>query len=249
MIQPIYKPVGASTHTLAHLFGARRNTKASHTGTLDPLADGVVVALSGKDRFDKHIYADWTKEYTFSVLLGVATDSHDALGLITDISQAADVDQALSAIKQNLGSLTGTYEQIQPRFSAGRYKGKSFFTHAKEHADLPIKKNTISVHEMSVLKRENISATKLLNQIEKSVKKVNGEFRQDSVLQGWQTYCTQHKYQHTIVTLRARTSKRCYIRGLVRDLSHLIRMPLTTLTISRTKNGPYTIDDCICLIY
>lgn len=85
MILPIYQPVGQSSHLLAQKAGLLYHQKATHTGTLDPMATGVLLVLTGKDRFRKKEYSAYRKTYEFEILLGVRTDSDDILGVIEDV--------------------------------------------------------------------------------------------------------------------------------------------------------------------
>ncbi len=117
MIIPVYKPLGSSTHLLAKKTGDIYQTKATHTGTLDPMANGVVVVLTAEDRFKKSKLANWKKTYEFEILWGATTDSHDLLGLITQTSQAP-VD--LKKLEEALHNFTGNITQ-QLQISATTY--------------------------------------------------------------------------------------------------------------------------------
>lgn len=107
MIIPVYQPLGSSTHVLAQKVGKIYNSKATHTGTLDPMADGVILVLTGKDRFDKQIHTDAQKTYHFSILWGVQTDSLDLLGLIKKV----DINHASQLEKTNIPD---TIKKLQP---------------------------------------------------------------------------------------------------------------------------------------
>src|SRR5690606_23625088 len=124
MIIPVYKPLGASTHQLAQTVGEHFGEKATHTGTLDPLAEGVVIVLTGPDRFRNSELSDWRKTYQFTVLFGVSTDSHDLLGLPTAVCQTAPrvavIENHLPAILSKLQAAT---TQVTPAFSAKRFQG------------------------------------------------------------------------------------------------------------------------------
>ncbi len=84
MIFSLWKPIGRSTHLFVKSYGDRIGERITHTGSLDPMAEGVVVVLTGEDRFLKEKYSNSDKEYEFEILIGVSTDSHDLLGLIND---------------------------------------------------------------------------------------------------------------------------------------------------------------------
>ena len=69
MILPIYQHQGSSSHMLARQVGQQYGEKATHTGTLDPMAEGVLIVLTGQDRFNKSKYTDWQKVYKIEELV------------------------------------------------------------------------------------------------------------------------------------------------------------------------------------
>jgi tRNA pseudouridine(55) synthase len=246
MIIPLYQPLGTSSHQLAQRLGQLIKQPTTHTGTLDPMAEGVLVCLTGEDRFNKEQHATVTKEYLFSILVGFSTDSHDLLGIITEKKPIK-----LSTIDQNiLNKLVGNYEQIIPTFSAKRVEGQSFFDFAKDNKVLPKKVQSIEVKSLVLIKKHIVSGAELLQHIEDTIPQIEGNFRQNDILVQWQQQLlTSHDTtNYSLLTFKTITSKRTYIRGMVRDLSQLIGIPMTTFHIKRTRNGAYHIKDCICLV-
>jgi tRNA pseudouridine55 synthase len=124
MLIPVYKPLGSSSHQLAKKVGETYGEKATHTGTLDPMAEGVLVVLTGEDRFKKTEYSHWQKTYQFKVLVGFETDTHDLLGLIKNIDHKK-INQPV--FEKNLKSFIGRQQQLVPKFSAQRINGQSGF--------------------------------------------------------------------------------------------------------------------------
>jgi tRNA pseudouridine(55) synthase len=247
MIIPLYQPLGSSTHLLAQKLGNQVGEPTTHTGTLDPMAEGVIICLTGEDRFQKQQHSSVLKEYQFSVLLGFSTDSHDLLGL----SQYKKTSVAEQKIETALQELTGTYHQQIPSFSAKRVNGESLFDQAKKGRITQKFNQEVTVHSLQKVKSETISLLNLEQQINSRIAKVEGDFRQQEILTSWKNTLSKAKQeisQTTLFTFTATTSKRTYIRGIVRDLSEKLDAPLTTFHILRTKNGAYQIKDCTCLV-
>jgi len=263
MLLPVFQPLGSSTHLLAQEVGERHQTKATHTGTLDPMAEGVIVVLTGKDRFKKQELAGWKKTYQFQILWGVSTDTHDLLGLIIDSSTAKIHQENLDTkIDQLLPQFVGTQTQLIPAFSAKRTDGQSYFDLAKQNVKTVNQANSqstkltytqeITIHSIEHLETQEIPAQNIVNQLNKVIPKLTNDFRQEEILQKWHTWIQNQPNQKNtpllLTTLTATASKRAYIRGLVRDLSSKMGIPATTFYILRTANGPHQIQDCVCLV-
>lgn len=246
MIQPLYKPLGGSTHQLAAAFGVQVGEKSTHTGTLDPMASGVVIALTGQDRFHKQQYADWKKIYRFSFLIGVSTDSQDLLGSVQTITSISTGPELQHTVETTLSQLTGTQKQTVPSFSARRINGESAFDKAKKGQTIDQKFETITIFALDLLDWSSVTAQDVQSYCHKTISQVTGEFRQDQALADWDQALDRQRF--VLVTCQAVTSKRTYIRGLVRDIGIKLDLPTTTYSITRIQNGPYQVKDCICLI-
>ena len=76
----IYKPSGPTSRDIVNIVQKKFNTKAGHTGTLDPLASGVLVITLGKYTKLSEIITSETKEYEAEVIFGIETDTLDIEG-------------------------------------------------------------------------------------------------------------------------------------------------------------------------
>ena len=253
MIVPVYQHIGRSTHLLAQATGERiaqqtgnpEDVKATHTGTLDPMASGIIIVLTGEDRFRKAELADWTKTYLFSILVGIETDSLDCLGLSTArVQESLNTENTVQKIIRILPTYQGTFTQEQPAFSAQRVAGKSAFDLAKQNQEIPSpKSNTVTINELRCLESNSTSLSKLHTNVKKRIKMVTGDFRQEEIIDSWQE--TLEKLNEVgvrslpLITLTATTTKRTYIRALVRDIATELGLPATTFSIERTQNGPF----------
>ena len=254
MIIPVYKPLGASSHMLAAAVGRSRGEKATHTGTLDPMAEGVLVVLTGEDRFKKSQLSNVQKTYTFRMLFGVSTDTHDLLGIPTQVMKKNELDLSLKEITHKVETLlqefSGEVEQVQPLFSAGRVGGKSFFEYGTQKQQIPLPTNTVTFLSNHVETIETLELEKLQNYLEDKIARVEGSFRQEEVLSAWKKVLLQlsseaDTHSLPLLTITSTVTKRTYIRALVRDISAKMALPATTFSIIRTKNGSFSIEDCV----
>jgi tRNA pseudouridine(55) synthase len=279
MIIPVFQPLGSSSHQLAARVGAIHQEKSTHTGTLDPLAEGVLVVLTGEDRFQKSTFSHWHKTYQFSAVFGLSTDSHDLLGLLTDFEPQLShtplfsfgADRALTAklsakLSVWLEQLSGTYLQTVPDFSARRVAGQSAFDLAKQGRVIAPAREQVEIFRAELIGCQRISLEKLCQTAITRISKVSGDFRQAEITKQWRGLAEAGNSLESAeiaspldsleatsqtelleATFEVVVSRRTYIRGLVRDLGEFLNVPTITTQISRLKNGPHTIDQCICI--
>ena len=118
--------------------------KIGHAGTLDPFATGVMVMLVGKNytkQSDQFLCSD--KEYIAKLLLGVATDSYDVDGRVTESSPLIPT---LGDIQERLIHFNGEIEQIPPMFSAKKVEGKKLYELARQGIEIERKPVKVTVH-------------------------------------------------------------------------------------------------------
>lgn len=258
MIIPVWKKVGQSTHLLAKEIGEKTasttgnisNSKATHTGTLDPMAEGVIIVLTAEDRYRKAEFSDNKKVYEFEVLFGISTDSHDLLGMTEqiEIEQISKID-LVKKLGKILDNATGLQKQKQPKFSAQRVGGKSGFDLAKSGQNFYQQNNQIHIYSITIMTVSEINTADLQKKIVEKINLVTGDFRQNEIKNQWHT--TLEKLQRAgvqnlpIIKIKIIASKRTYVRALVRDISEKINIPATTFSIIRTKNGIYSKKDTI----
>ena len=144
----IDKPSGVTSHDVVAVarraLGARR---IGHTGTLDPLATGVLPLACGRaTRLARFLTAS-DKEYQATIRFGLTTDSYDVTGTETSRSGARpDRDAVVRALE----SLTGSYLQRPPAFSAKKVSGRRAYDMARkeEHVELTPVPVTVTAAEL-----------------------------------------------------------------------------------------------------
>ena len=158
------KPQDWTSHdVVAKLRGVLHERRIGHSGTLDPLATGLLVAFVGRaTRAVEFAEAD-SKEYLAGLRLGVSTDTQDITGNIVAES-AALPDEA--ALREALGRFIGDIEQIPPMYSAIKIGGKKLYELARRGESVERAPRKITVSAIDIAGRDgddyilNISCSK-----------------------------------------------------------------------------------------
>ncbi len=121
--------------------------KIGHTGTLDPMAEGVLVVCSGAATKLVDAISGTIKVYEAEMQLGISTDTEDITGTIleerpVDVTEA-DVISAISAF-------IGTYDQIPPMYSAKKINGKKLYDLARQGKTVERKPSRITIHDIKI---------------------------------------------------------------------------------------------------
>lgn len=121
--------------------------KAGHSGTLDPLATGVLtICLNEATKLVQFLSQD-DKEYRATMLLGVTTDTLDIEGRITGCRNP-EVDEA--AIREALDAVTGEMAQEPPRYSAVKYRGKPLYAWTRKGIDVSLPPRTVRIYSTAL---------------------------------------------------------------------------------------------------
>jgi tRNA pseudouridine55 synthase len=129
------KPAGLSSNAALqrakHLFAAE---KAGHTGTLDPLATGLLPLCFGDATKFAQALLDAPKEYVATVRFGVATTTGDAEG---EPVRTCDVAFSRVELESALTRFVGPIAQIPPAFAALKFRGRNYYEYARAGIDIP----------------------------------------------------------------------------------------------------------------
>jgi tRNA pseudouridine55 synthase len=146
----IDKPLGLSSNQalskIKFLFSPK---KVGHTGTLDPMATGLLpICLGEATKFSSYLLnAD--KTYVGLIRLGYKSSTGDKEGEI--IKQEFDKIPSKSVVKRILKNFIGPIDQLPPMFSALKHKGKPLYLYAREGINIPRPKRKILIHEIELL--------------------------------------------------------------------------------------------------
>jgi tRNA pseudouridine55 synthase len=144
------KPAGPTSHdVVARVRRGLRLARVGHTGTLDPLATGVLPLVVGRaTRLAQFLSGD-EKEYLAGVRLGMATDTYDALG--RPDSPAAAAVPGRDAVEQALAGFRGTYRQTPPPYSAKKVGGTPAYKLARSSAPVALEAVPVTVRDLTLL--------------------------------------------------------------------------------------------------
>jgi tRNA pseudouridine55 synthase len=146
----IDKPTGhSSNHVLQQvkrLFDAK---KAGHTGSLDPLASGVLPICLGEATKLSGYLLDADKQYAVTCKLGITTDSGDADGEVISEQPIPDFDEA--GLQVILDSFIGEQDQVPPMFSALKYQGQPLYKLARQGIEVERKSRRIRIYDIELL--------------------------------------------------------------------------------------------------
>lgn len=144
----VYKPKGITSHNVVSFVRRQLNMKrVGHTGTLDPLATGVLPVLVGNaTKLSDLIMAD-EKKYTARVVLGITTDTEDTTGEIVEKKEVSVTEeQLLKAVQEFVGEI----EQIPPMYSAIKVEGQKLYQLARKGVEIERKPRKITVYSIEV---------------------------------------------------------------------------------------------------
>lgn len=150
------KPLGlSSNHALQAARRLYSAEKAGHTGTLDPLATGLLPLCFGEATKFSGELLNADKRYRATVQLGVTTDTADAEGSVLERRQVsatrADIERALAAF-------VGQIEQVPPMYSALKRDGKPLYEYARAGLEVERAARRVTIHELRLLDDDDRSA-------------------------------------------------------------------------------------------
>ena len=195
----VNKPSGITSfdvvNEISNIFGIKR---VGHTGTLDPLAEGVLIVTVGQATKIAELITAEDKEYKAGVLLGVETDTLDITGKVTK-SKPVDLSKDIEKV---INSYQKTYMQEVPIYSAVKVNGKKLYEYARSNKKVELPKKEVTVKKIKLLSSDN-----------------------DTFM------------------IKAKVTKGCYIRSLIRDIGRSLDTYATMTTLVRTKQGKIDIKE------
>ena len=127
--------------------------KAGHTGSLDPLATGLLIVCFGRATKISDFLLTSDKHYRVVLRFGVTTDTGDADGRITREQDASAVTDA--QIRHATRRLTGEIEQVPPMYSALKHQGTRLYRLARQGVEVTRPSRVVKVHKLEITRRED----------------------------------------------------------------------------------------------
>lgn len=145
----VNKEKGFTSRDMVNKVGKILGTKKiGHTGTLDPMATGVLVMCLGKCTSLVDMITSDYKEYVAGVRLGILTDTLDTTGEVID---KCDVSYSRDDIIDSLNSMIGEYYQEVPKYSAVKINGKKLYEYAREGIDVELPKRLVNIKSIELV--------------------------------------------------------------------------------------------------
>jgi len=244
----VYKPIGITSHQVAIRLAQKLDTVVTHTGSLDPMAEGVLVLLIGPEARKKQAELQAVdKDYEFDLLFGFSTDSYDPLGLVTNATAYEPENFPEEKLNDLVTRWVGKREQELPPFSSTVIRGKPLFWWAREgrlqEVGLPVRE--IEIYKTELVRRTEITKSDLEKLILKNLLLIDGDFRQDRIKEIWQTALAHHPNDRfSIATIRITVSSGTYVRSIANEVGKALGIPSIALRILRTRNGRFDLASC-----
>lgn len=145
----INKPKGITSRDVVNeVCKILKTKKVGHTGTLDPIASGVLVVCVGKATKLVDIITSANKEYVATVKLGLLTDTLDLDGEVLKKEKVTIRKEELINV---LNSFLGKYEQEVPIYSAVKVNGKKLYEYAREGKKVNLPKRMVEIKEIELI--------------------------------------------------------------------------------------------------
>ena len=149
----VNKSKDMTSRDVVNIISRKFNTKkVGHTGTLDPIASGVLVVAIGKYTKLVDIITSEKKEYIATMKLGELTDTLDTTGIVLD---KKDYNFNKEELIKVLESFKTTYLQEVPKYSAIKINGKKLYEYARNNIDIELPKREVTIYDIELLEYIN----------------------------------------------------------------------------------------------
>ncbi|KIL69817.1 hypothetical protein M378DRAFT_157055 [Amanita muscaria Koide BX008] len=227
--------------------GKRDAVKIGQGGTLDPLADGVLVIGVGKGTKKLSQFLDCEKEYQTTCLLGCETDTYDSEGARVRIAPWHHVTK--EQVESALSQFTGEIEQIPPIFSALKMDGKPLYEYARKGIPLPrpidsrkVKVLSLELAEWKGNQHHYHWPQKIFSETEKKALETalqgveEGANVKDEIEQPPESDVS------SAFVLKMKVSGGTYVRSIVHDLAHVLGSAGHVVTLTRSRQGRFVLE-------
>lgn len=248
----LYKQVGETPLECLERFRVHhpeyQNIKMTYAGRLDPLAEGVLIVLAGDAVHERAAYLELPKTYTIKVLIGVATDSYDLLGMPTLAAEGVAEKSDLHRLRNLIEVWPLVREQHYPPFSSKTVDGVQLHTLAREGKidEIEIPTRNVSITSAVIDDVSFISSAALSKLVQERIALVHGDFRQQEILKAWsEAFASRIPERFPVITVTVVCGSGTYMRTLAHELGKSIGNGAIALEIRRTRVGDFAIRDSL----
>ncbi len=184
----------------------------TYAGRLDPMAEGLLIVLTGEDCKKKPEFNNLDKEYEIEVLIGAQSDSYDVLGLVKK-TEAKEIDMA---------GFVGKFTQEYPRYSS------KIIAMKEVPEEMPTK--DVEIYSIENFGERTVLGAEVARMAIEKINLVKGEFRQNEIIETWLKFAQVYgNEKFKTFALRVACSSGTYMRSLAHNMGGL------ALSIKRTK--------------
>lgn len=145
----VNKPSSITSRDVVNIVGKTLNTKkVGHTGTLDPMATGVLVLCLGNALKVCELITANDKEYIAKVILGIETETLDTTSPIINTKKTNITKEEIEKV---LNSFKGSYLQEVPKYSAVKINGKKLYEYAREGKEIELPKKMVTIYDIQLI--------------------------------------------------------------------------------------------------
>jgi tRNA pseudouridine55 synthase len=221
------KPAGPTSHdVVAFVRRTLKTSRVGHTGTLDPLATGLLVILVGPATRTAQFLAADEKEYIADVRVGVATPTYDAASLADGVRYPiADSRYPMDAkVEAVLARFRGSFLQTPPPFSAKKIASVPAYEKARKNQPVDLKPVPVTVRALELLDASDIG-----------YRVADVEYRLSDI------------GHDGLLRLRVAASAGFYVRSLAHDLGQALGWGAHLEALRRTRVGRFRVEDALTL--
>lgn len=213
--------------------------KVGHTGTLDPMATGVLpVAIGNATRFIEYLDKD-VKTYVAGVKLGIMTDTLDVWGEVDPDSRNSNkIDLDSGLISNTIQKFKGVIEQEPPMYSAIKVDGKKLYEYARKEQEVEIPTRQVEIFDIEYIDKGNKEYLEDLTGIRTELTGIGDD--PTSMIAGMKNIRLDDESDFYI---KVKCSRGTYVRSLIRDIGRELGTDAVMSFLVRTKSGAFSIRD------
>jgi tRNA pseudouridine55 synthase len=257
----VYKPLGATPLQALDALRVERPEFAhepmTYAGRLDPMAEGLLVVLTGEDRYRAKEFQQLDKTYRATFVLGFGSDTGDVLGMVTDKTDGDGFDgymnnsschpegvtrQTEGSLVEAVRALCGDHDVLMPVYSSYKVKGKPLHVWARSGRlhEIEVPRRVMQVDAVRNVEVGTMSADVFLKSVIEGIGKVSGDFRQEEIVARWNEIM-RGVNELTLVSCELDVQSGTYIRSLAGVLVEQLQTKTILYRLVRTKVGDFSL--------
>ena len=249
----INKSQNMTSHDVVAIIRKKLGIKrVGHTGTLDPMATGVLpVAIGNATRFIEYLDKD-AKTYVAGVKLGIMTDTLDIWGeRLDERSNSSKIDLDAELISKAIQRFKGVIEQEPPMYSAIKVDGQKLYEYARKQQEVEIPTRQVVIFDIEYIDKGNKKCLEKLTGITDEIVGARDELNGNgddttNLIAGPNNIRPDDESDFYI---RVECSRGTYIRSLIRDIGRELATDAVMSFLVRTKSGEFSITDACNIDY